>query len=217
MASPEGSVIGELFYRIGYAAGQVESYVARRDETAEAPTRPRRRHRRSPERRPAETGVAELREQMEEALKDATEKWVVSRVLRPRPVHWGAVLFAGLASTALSDVVAYFTDPTRAHPLDEDPETLIARYAAGVASTSAYASLIYPRLPGSPLTRGAVYGLLDVVTEPEGGVLALGRELAPALRFPLKPFALPVNQDAGPLARMAFGLGLGLFYRASSG
>ncbi len=152
---------------------------------------------------------------MEDALKDAAEKWVVHRVLRPRRVNWAAVLFAGLASTALSDIVAYFTDPTRPHPLDEEPENLIARYAAGVASTSAYAALLYPRLPGPPLTRGAVFGLLDVVTEPEGGVLALGQEIAPQLRFPLKPFALPVNRDAGPLARMAFGLGLGLFYRVS--
>jgi hypothetical protein len=124
------------------------------------------------------------------------------------------VLFAGFAATALSDVVAFFTVPGRPSPYDEEPETLVARYGAGIATTAAYAAVLYPRLPGRPLTRGFLFGMLDVVTEPEGGLIAIGRRLAPTLHFPLRHFALPVNDDAGPMARLAFGFGLGLFYRA---
>ncbi len=214
MASPESSLIGELFYRIGYAAGTLESYTGRRqDEPGEPAPEPRRKRPRPS--RSISTDGTELRRQMEDAFKDATETWLMSRVLKPRPVSWPAVLFAGLAATAVSDAVAYLTDPTRPSPMDEDPEDLMARYSAGIASTSAYAAVFYPRIPGSPLTRGAVYGLLDMVTEPEGGIVELTRRFAPKLRFPLKPFALPVNREAGPLARMAFGLALGLFYRVS--
>lgn len=217
MASPD-SLIGELFYRVGYAAGQIESYMSRAEgaEDAEAPARPPRRQRPRPRPPEPQGEDGELREQMEDALKDAAETWFVSRVLRPRSVSWPGVLFAGLVATALSDVVAFFTDPDRPRPLDEDPEDLMARYGAGIASTAAYAALLYPRLPGSPLTRGVVFGLLDVVTEPEGGIVATARRFAPQVRFPLKPFALPVNEEAGPLARLAFGVALGLFYRAPS-
>lgn len=213
-------MMGELFYRVGYAVGQIESYVARRSDDAdgdEAPPRPPRREARVPAPRPERHHDGEdMRGQMEEALKDAAETWFVSRILRPRHVSWPAVIFAGLTATALSDLVAYFTDPERHDPYDDDAEELLARYGAGIASTAAYAAILYPRLPGAPLTRGLTYGLLDVVTEPEGGIIAIARRLAPQLRFPLKPFAMPVNEEAGALARMAFGLALGLFYRASS-
>lgn len=214
-------MVGELFYRVGYAVGQIESYVARGSDTEDddATPRPRRRQRSAPAptpRRERRDDGEDMRGQMEEALKDAAETWFVSRILRPRHISWPAVLFAGLTATALSDLVAYYTDPERRFPYDDDAEELVARYGAGIASTAAYAAVLYPRLPGTPVTRGLTFGLLDVVTEPEGGIIAIARRVAPQLRFPLKPFAMPVNEDAGALARMAFGLALGLFYRASS-
>jgi hypothetical protein len=237
LAAPDGSLLGQLFYRVGYAAGQIESYIGTGGgDGTDDDTAPRRRHRarrhpgvrhREPGTGPDQTAppararrrvspseVAEIRARMEDAIKDAAETWFVSRVLRPRSLSWPAVLFAGLAATTLSDVVAFFTVPGRPNPYDEEPETLVARYGAGIATTAAYAAVLYPRLPGRPLTRGFLFGLLDVVTEPEGGLIALGRRLAPDLHFPLKPFALPVNEDAGPMARLAFGFGLGLFYRS---
>lgn len=235
MAAPDGSLLGQLFFRVGYAAGQIESYIGAGGEPDDTgvDTRPRRRPHRArrhpgvryrPSREPTTpvpardrtkpADVAEIRAQMEDAIKDAAETWFVHRVLRPRSLSWPAVLFAGLAATALSDVVAFFTVPGRPSPYDEEPETLVARYGAGIATTAAYAAVLYPRLPGRPLTRGFLFGLLDTVTEPEGGLIAMGRRLAPGLHFPLKPFALPVNRDAGPMARLAFGFGLGLFYRA---
>ncbi len=251
MAAPDGSLLGQLFYRVGYAAGRIESLIgAGRGEAGDNDDDARRRHRarRQPGVRhhdtdagsadagprdagPRDTGpretaaaparprlrpseVAEIRARMEDAVKDAAETWLVSRVLRPRSLSWPAVLFAGLAATALSDVVAFFTVPGRPSPYDEEPETLVARYGAGIATTAAYAAVLYPRLPGKPLMRGFLFGMLDVVTEPEGGLIALGRRLAPGVHFPLRPFALPVNEDAGPMARLAFGFGLGLFYRA---
>lgn len=236
LAAPDGSLLGQLFYRVGYAAGQIESYIGAGGASDDDDTerhRPRHRARRHPgvRHRGSDAGsqgapparirdrtrppeIAEIRAQMEDAFKDAAETWFVHRVLRPRSLSWPAVLFAGLAATALSDVVAFFTVPGRPSPYDEEPETLVARYGAGIATTAAYASVLYPRLPGRPLTRGFLFGLLDIVTEPEGGLIAMGRRLAPGLHFPLRPFALPVNRDAGPMARLAFGFGLGLFYRA---
>jgi len=228
LTAPDGSFFERLFYQVGYTAGRVESYVsagtghpstmesrprsAVPDAGAQAPQRRRRARARTADEAPADLGA--IRSQMQDAMKGAAETWLVRRVLKPRSISWPAVLFAGLAATALSDTVSFFTVPGRPSPYDEKPENLIARYGAGIATTAAYAAVLYPRLPGRPLTRGFLFALLDVVTEPEGGLIALGRWLVPELHFPLKPFALPVNEDAGPMARLAFGLGLGLFYRA---
>jgi hypothetical protein len=163
----------------------------------------------------------------------AAGAWLVARVLRPGPVSWTRVVIAGVAATFMADLAARTLDdgplgaradggadglaggpgygPARA----DDPETLLRRYGAGIAISAGYASLLYPRLPGPPLLRGLAFGALEVAAAPRGGLVRLASE-TPGLRFPLQGLALPLDDDAGPLAALAFGLGLGLFYRADS-
>jgi hypothetical protein len=145
--------------------------------------------------------------------------WLASRVLRPRGVSWPRVVIAGVAATFLADLVGRALDPARpqggeAGALDADPEVLVRRYAAGIAMAAGYAALLYPRLPGPPLLRGLAFGALDVAASPRGGLAGLVAE-TPALRFPLQELVLPEDEPAptGPMAPLAFGLALGLFYR----
>ena len=141
--------------------------------------------------------------------------WALSRLLRPRPVSWPRVILAGFAATALADLVGRAIGERHEpgeEPYAEGPEKILARIGAGVAIAAGYAAILYPRLPGPPLARGLAFGALEVAAAPRGGLVRLA-EAAPGVKFPLQALASPVDEDAGPLSHMAFGLGLGLFYR----
>jgi hypothetical protein len=163
-----------------------------------------------------------------ELVAGAAGAWLVARVLRPGPVSWTRVVIAGIAATFLADLAARTLDDGRGgkgasdpagrpagDAAGDDPETLLRRYGAGIALSAGYASLLYPRLPGPPLLRGLAFGALEVAASPRGGLVRLAAE-TPGLRFPLQGLAVPPDDDAGPLAHLAFGLGLGLFYRADT-
>jgi hypothetical protein len=159
-----------------------------------------------------------------ELMAGAAGAWLVARVLRPGPVSWTRVVIAGIAATFLADLAARTLDDGRGEegasdrvgrPAGDDPEALLRRYGAGIALSAGYASLLYPRLPGPPLLRGLAFGALEVAASRRGGLVRLAAE-TPGLRFPLQGLALPPEEDTGPLAHLAFGLGLGLFYRADS-
>jgi hypothetical protein len=94
----------------------------------------------------------------------------------------------------------------------DDPEAMLRRLGGGVAVAAGYASLLYPRLPGSPLVRGLAFGALEVAAAPTGGLVRMAGDV-PGLRFPLQALAVPEEEGRGPIAHMAFGLGLGLLYR----
>lgn len=162
---------------------------------------------RNPEKEAAEAG--------ENALIAAAAAWLVARLLRPRPVRWSRVVMAGVAATILADLVGRGVEDdadSPRQPFAEGPEELLARLGAGVAVAAGYASLLYPRLPGSPLFRGLSFGALEMAAAPRGGLVRLA-STAPGVRWPLQALALPVDEDAGALSHLAYGLGLGLLYR----
>ena len=98
----------------------------------------------------------------------------------------------------------------------EDPDAILVRLASGVALAAGYASLLYPRVPGSPLVKGLAWGVLEIAAAPRGGLAGLAGR-TPALRFPLKELAAPADEATAPLSRLAFGIGLGLLYRPADG
>lgn len=164
---------------------------------------------------PGEAGAGDAAQAGESALVAAAGAWLVARLLKPKPVSWPRVILAGIAATALADLVGRAMEDGAApgrRPYADDPEELLARLGAGVAVAAGYASLLYARLPGSPLFRGLTFGALEVAAAPRGGLVRMASE-APGIKFPLQALALPVDEDAGPLSHLAYGLGLGLFYR----
>lgn len=154
-------------------------------------------------------------ETVQNAALAAGGAWLLSRVLRPRDVSWPRVVFAGVAATILADLVGRAGSKTPVpgeEPYADDAEELMARFGAGIAIAAGYAALLYPRLPGPPLFRGLAFGALEIAAAPRGGLVRLATE-APGVKFPLQAMALPIDEDAGPLSHMAFGLALGMLYR----
>lgn len=144
-----------------------------------------------------------------------TATWAVGKLLRPESVSWPRVVVAGIGATVLADLVTGALEPAgreRDSALEEDPDTLMIRLAAGIALAAGYASLLYPRLPGPPLARGLAFGALEIVASPRGGLVRVASE-TPGLKFPLKELAVPLHDDGGPLSALTFGLVLGALYR----
>ncbi|NIP81496.1 MAG: hypothetical protein GWM90_20675 [Gemmatimonadetes bacterium] len=150
-----------------------------------------------------------------DAAIGAASAWLLARLLRPRPISWPRAVLAGLAATLVADLVGRGLedqDDPEHPPYAEDPDELMARFAAGVALAAGYAAILYPRLPGPPLVRGLAFGALEIAAAPHGGLVRMAGG-ARGVRFPLQALALPVDEDAGPLSHLGFGLALGLLYR----
>lgn len=211
MKSPgKGLTLHNIFYSLGYALGKAESLVdviaaqagveasgdGRGAPAAVAP-------------HDAEHGAGAA---IGTAVGATAAGWVLSRLLRPRPVHWPRAILAGITATALSDLATHLEEKDRPVLFPPELEDL-PRYAAGVATAAAYASLIYPRLPGSSLTRGLLFGAFEATAGQTGGTFGLLRRLVPDLALPLESLAEIGVPEGGPAARLAFGLGLGLYSR----
>lgn len=211
-------MLGDLFYQLGHALGGLDAQIRGKGGATDV----------DPGREVAvydpDTGEvhdvdADEGEVLEHALVSVAGAWLLARLLRPRPVSWPRAILAGIAGTALADLIGRSMEdepsPGR-RPYADDPEELVARFGAGVAVAAGYAALFYPRIPGSPLFRGLVFGALEIAAAPRGGLVGLA-SAAPGIRFPLQALALPMDEDAGPFSHLAFGLGLGLFYRSGGG
>jgi hypothetical protein len=150
-----------------------------------------------------------------DAAVGAATAWILGRLLRPRPVSWPRAVVAGVAATLAADLVGRGVEepPEPGHaPHADDPQELMARLGAGVAIAAGYAAILYPRIPGPPLFRGLVFGALEIAAAPRGGLVRMATA-SRGIAFPLKALALPIDEDAGPLSHLAFGVGLGLLYR----
>ena len=213
-----GSVLDNVFYTIGYALGEAESRLAgvtaqggeagpgpeaggedisaARSSTVVAETTSRRGT-------PSDlTGTA---------LGAAAAAWLLARVLRPRPVHWPQAILAGIAGSALAAAAELIdrrlgTVPPEAPTLDGS-----VRLAAGIAAATAYASLLYHRLPGTPATRGLIFGAMEAATQPVGGTFGVLRRLSPHIAIPFETLASAFAPARGPVSAVAFGIGLGLY------
>lgn len=174
------------------------------------------------------------------AIGLAATSWLLARLFRPRPIHWPRAILAGIVGTALTELASAARErlaststagpvtPTRVDTSLPSPATASGNaalapppryepygpldYAAGIATAAAYAALLYPRLPGRPLTRGLIFGALEAVAAPLGGTFAALRRLSPHIALPIEALT-PITglADRDPLAPLAFGLALGLY------
>lgn len=234
--SGKGSILGRVAYSIGYALGRADSIVesgastlstlsnlgaGRHSEEGEGErpesVRGAGRSHASPTAGEASFDDVDELDDLDGlpaglALGTFAVGWVLSRVLRPHPINWPRAIAAGVAATALADLVGSIEpDPegevTHFPPGAED----LPRYAAGIATAAAYAAQIYPRLPGSPLTRGLIFGTAEASLAGSGGALGLIQRYAPQLRLPLGSLASQTSPSRGALASLAFGIGLALY------
>lgn len=146
------------------------------------------------------------------ALGTIAAGWVLGRLIRPKPINWPRAILAGAAATALADLVDSVSgpDPERRSPFPPSVED-IPRYAAGIATAAAYGAQIYPRLPGSPLTRGLIFGTVEAMVADDGGALGMLQRVAPQMRLPLGELGIHALPPRSTIASLAFGLGLGLY------
>ncbi len=92
-----------------------------------------------------------------------------------------------------------------------DVRAFLERAGADLAVAATYASIAYPRLPGPPMLRAAVFGAADVMVSASGGVAGTLANLSPRLKLPLARL-LPEEERRIERA-VALALALGLIYR----
>jgi hypothetical protein len=206
-------VLSDLFYQLGSAVGALGSQLPGKAGAAATGYGPASVY-------DPDTGDIHDLDEPEpfgtpgDLVRTAAAGWLLSRVLRPRPVRWTRVILAGVAATLLADLAARYLDPdARPAPSPaDDPEAMLRRYGAGIGLAAGYAALLYPRLPGPPLLRGLAVGALGAASAPRGGLAGLAADL-PALRFPLQGLTVAdADRPTTPLSALAFGLALGVFY-----
>lgn len=211
-------MLGELFNRLGHTLGTLEAELrARTGGGGTGGDRPREVAVYDPDSgdvHDLEHDNPHPSDTIESAALAAAGAWLLSRLFRPRDVSWTRVILAGVAATAVADLVGRTEKPTESGrlPFARDHEELMARFGAGVAIAAGYAALLHPRIPGPPLFKGLAFGALEILAAPRGGLIGLAAA-TPGVKFPLQALAMPVDEDAGPLSHLAFGLTLGMLYR----
>lgn len=223
MKSPgEGFMLDKLFYSLGYALEEARALLgeepASHDGDGEGSPGPAPD---SASPRPGTAGFApegpagstwSSEPDTSPALAMALAGWVIARIFKPRKVRWPRAILAGLAGTALAELTGLITarDVEERPVFPPRPED-IPRYAAGIVTAAAYAAIFYPRLPGSPLTRGLAFAAFEAAAHRSGGAVGLLRRVAPDTSFPLDSFVAPGLPRPGTIAGLAYGLGLALY------
>jgi hypothetical protein len=156
-----------------------------------------------------------------EAVIPAVGAALVGRLLdamprkrRPGPIR---LLHAAAAGAGAAIVRELLASKMSGAP-DDRPLADRARGAAmlGGARGLLYGALVEPRLPGPPVMRGAVYGLVEHLVSPLGGLTALAGPRAPHRSIPFVStlFEELEQGDETLLDHVLFGIGLAALYGA---
>ena len=101
---------------------------------------------------------------------------------------------------------------------EQGPHDPTAELLSGAARGVLYGAVLEPRLPGSPLLRGATFGVMEYVTSPFGGLDGILGASSPHRTMPIIA-ALLGSSDSVAVSmadHVAFGVTLGLLYGAGS-
>ena len=171
-----------------------------------------------PDRRPVSATVDQLVATGAGMLADRLFSIVSGR--RPGTLRLTRAALAG-AGAALA--LSLFRNGKNGTPeVGQSPHDPAVELLAGAGRGMLYGAVLEPRLPGSPLFRGATYGVIEYVTSPFGGLDGILEASSPHRTMPLLAALLgPIDSPSGSLAdHVAFGVTLGLLYgegRASRG
>jgi hypothetical protein len=100
----------------------------------------------------------------------------------------------------------------------QGPPDPTAELLSGAARGVLYGAVLEPRLPGSPLLRGATFGVMEYVTSPFGGLDVILGASSPHRTMPIIA-ALLGSSDSVAVSvadHVVFGVTLGLLYGAGS-
>jgi len=217
---------GNLWFRIGYALERArhEPAVGRLRGLEERLTNKKAVSKDAPaarsRQRDGDAAPTPGRAQALDALRAAGTEAAASRILALLPARKSpgalALLRAGTAGAGAA-LLRELLDPLLrgelrlARPGPGTAHTLLAGAARGLL----YAGALEPRLPGPPALRGLVYGSIEYITAPMGGLSGLLGHRAPHRRIPL--LAELLDDDAlgedSYLDHVAFGVALALLYR----
>ena len=167
-----------------------------------------------PEPRPVVSTVDQLIATGTGILSDRLFSIVVGR--RPGTLRLTRAALAG-AGAALA--LSLFRNGKNGTPrVGQSPRDPTVELLAGAARGMLYGAVLEPRLPGSPLLRGATYGVMEFVTSPFGGLDGILGASSPYRTMPIVAALLGANNSggesgAGSIAdQVAFGVTLGLLY-----
>ena len=123
---------------------------------------------------------------------------------------------AALAGAGAALALTLFRNGKNGTAGTESPYDPTTEILTGAARGMLYGAVLEPRLPGSPLLRGATYGIMEYVTSPFGGLDSLLGASSPHRTMPIMAALLgPADSAAGSITdHVAFGVTLGLLYGA---
>ena len=130
---------------------------------------------------------------------------------------------AALAGAGAALALSLFRNGTNGKPgVGQSPHDPTADILAGAARGMLYGAVLEPRLPGSPLLRGATFGIMEYVTSPFGGLDGILGASSPHRTLPILAALLGTgdSEDGSESVSMAhhiaFGVTLGLLYGEGS-
>ena len=90
------------------------------------------------------------------------------------------------------------------------------RMIAGAGQGLVYGSVVEPRVPGPPITKGFLFGAAEYLAKPLGGVSEFLGQHAPQSRLPILSQVLQEREDHERLwlEHVAFGVALALIYHS---
>ena len=221
-----------IWYQLGYALESARHGASSAREARSAKKTPRARKGRSarngrgeaanPERRPVSSTVDQLIATGTGILGDRLFSMVVGQ--RPGTLRLTRAALAGAGAALALSLFRNGKNGTREGEGSQPDPT--AELLTGAARGMLYGAVLEPRLPGSPLLRGATFGLMEYVTSPFGGLDGILGASSPNRTMPivaalLGPSAAGARSGTESITHhVLFGVALGLLYgggRASRG
>ncbi|MEM7415032.1 MAG: hypothetical protein AAF389_06000 [Gemmatimonadota bacterium] len=170
-----------------------------------------------PAQRPAQNEVPSADELVAAAIAVSVDhllaRWTGSRT--PGFTKLLRACAAGATAAVLVDLVRPLLRGDRSVPILD--EGTADRLIAGASQGLVYGGVVEPRLPGSSVMKGAIYGSAEYAADPVGGLGSLLGSHTPQRRLPFVGELLDGVEpdDRAYLEHLVFGIALAILYESS--